>query len=233
MAQILIVDDEPDVAKTIDRGLYRKGFQTIAVHSGVEALKSARRLRPDLIVLDIIMPNMDGLEVCRRLRSDPVLSDIPILFLTAKGKIDDKIEGFKAGADDYLAKPFHLEELSLRVRALLRRSMPRTVTELPTSLQVGDLQLDSRTFEVRVKDRKALLTPVEFDLLYHLMSNAGQVFSSERLLQEVWDFPYDTGSPDLVRMHIRNLRAKVEPDPRQPVYIRTISRHGYTILKPE
>jgi len=233
MAQVLIVDDEPDVAKTIDRGLHRKGFRTITVHSGVEALKSARRLRPDLIVLDIIMPNMDGLEVCRRLRSDPVLSDIPILFLTAKGKIDDKIEGFKAGADDYLAKPFHLEELSLRVRALLRRSVPRIVEELPTTLQVGDLQLDSRTFEVCVKDRKALLTPVEFDLLYHLMSNAGQVFSSERLLQEVWDSPYDTGSPDLVRMHIRNLRAKVEPDPRQPAYIRTISRHGYTILKPE
>ncbi len=233
MAQVLIVDDEPDVAKTIDRGLHRKGFQTIAVHSGVEALKFARRVRPDLIILDIIMPNMNGLEVCRRLRSDPVLSDIPILFLTAKGKIDDKIEGFRAGADDYLPKPFHLEELALRARALLRRSVPRIVEEPPTLLRVGDLQLDSRTFEVCVKDRKALLTPVEFDLLYHLMSNAGQVFSSERLLQEVWDFPYDTGSPDLVRMHIRNLRAKVEPDPRHPAYIRTISRHGYTILKPE
>jgi len=233
MSLILIVDDEPDVATTIEMGLRRRSFQTAVVHSGVEALKTARRQRPDLIVLDIMMPNMDGLEVCRRLRSDALLSDVPILFLTARGKIDDKIEGFQAGADDYLAKPFHLEELALRVRALLRRTKPQVKEEPPTVLQVGDLKLDCRTFEVHVEDRHALLTPVEFDLLYHLMSNAGQVFSSERLLQEVWDFPYDTGSPDLVRMHIRNLRAKVEANPRKPVFIRTISRHGYTVPKPD
>jgi len=233
MAQILIVDDELDVAKTIERGLRRKGFHTVTVHSGVEALKSARRQRPDLVILDIIMPHMDGLEVCRRLRNDATLSDIPILFLTAKGKLDDKIEGFQAGADDYLAKPFHLEELYFRVQALLRRSLPKVVEETPSVLCVGDLELDSRTFEVHVKDRKALLTPVEFDLLYHLISHAGRIFSSERLLQEVWDFPYDTGSPDLVRMHIRNLRAKIEPNPKKPVYIRTISRHGYTIPLPD
>ncbi len=233
MATILIVDDEADVAKTIELGLRRRDFQTAVVHSGVEALKAARRQRPDLIILDIMMPNMDGLEVCRRLRSDALLSDVPILFLTAKGKIDDKIEGFQAGADDYLGKPFHLEELALRVRALLRRTMTQAKEEPVSVLTVGDLKLDCRTFEVQAGERRALLTPVEFDLLYHLMSRAGQVFSSDRLLQEVWDFPYDTGSPDLVRMHVRNLRGKVETDPRHPSYIRTISRHGYTVPAPE
>jgi len=132
--------------------------------------------------------------------------------------------------DDYLSKPFNLEELLLRVNAVLRRSQKEPEEEQSQVLVAGPLELDSRTFEVTTPEKSGiLLTPTEFDLLYHLMSHAGQVFSSDRLLQEVWDFPYDTGSTDLVRAHIKNLREKIEPNPRSPVYLKTVPRHGYTV----
>jgi DNA-binding response OmpR family regulator len=230
MSEILVVDDDRDVAQSIELSLRRRGFRVTLAHSGVEALKTLRRYRPDIVILDILMPGMSGLEVCRHLRTDPNTSDLPIIFLTARGQEQDRIEGLRAGADDYLGKPFNLEELILRVKAVLRRAQDAPVQEQPAELVAGDLRLDCRTFEVTTGDTDGiLLTPTEFDLLYYLMSNAGQVFSSERLLQEVWDFPYDTGSTDLVRAHIKNLREKIEPNPRTPVYLRTIPRHGYTI----
>jgi DNA-binding response OmpR family regulator len=137
----------------------------------------------------------------------------------------------RAGADDYLSKPFNLEELILRVRAVLRRFESPTTQEAPSELVAGGLCLDTRTFEIKTPEGKQiLLTPTEFDLLYHLMLHAGHVFSSERLLQEVWDFPHDTGSTDLVRAHIKNLREKIEPNPRAPTYLRTVPRHGYMIV---
>jgi len=199
-------------------------------HSGVEALKTLRRYRPDLVILDILMPGMSGLEVCRYLRADPNTVELPVIFLTARGQEQDRIDGLRAGADDYLGKPFNLEELILRVKAVLRRAQQDPVQERQAELVAGGLHLDCRTFEVTTEEKEGiLLTPTEFDLLYYLMSNAGQVFSSDRLLQEVWDFPYDTGSTDLVRAHIKNLREKIEEDPRSPTYLRTIPRHGYTI----
>jgi len=199
-------------------------------YSGVEALKALRRYRPDLVILDVLMPGMSGFEVCRRLRTDSNVSDLPIIFLTARGQERDRIEGLKAGADDYLSKPFNLEELILRVRAVLRRYKVEVAEDKPQTLVTAGLTLDCRTFEVSTPAQSGiLLTPTEFDLLYHLMRNAGQVFSSERLLQEVWDFPYDTGSTDLVRAHVKNLREKIEPDPRNPIYVRTVPRHGYVI----
>jgi DNA-binding response OmpR family regulator len=176
------------------------------------------------------MPGMSGLEVCRHLRTDPNTVGLPIIFLTARGQEQDRIDGLRAGADDYLSKPFNLEELILRVNAVLRRAQQGSVEEQPAELVAGSLRLDCRTFEVTTEEKEGiLLTPTEFDLLYYLMSNAGQVFSSERLLQEVWDFPYDTGSTDLVRAHIKNLREKIESNSRTPIYLRTIPRHGYTI----
>lgn len=226
MACILVVDDDEEVAGTVERSLSRKGHQVIAVYSGAQALESAQRQRPDLVVLDIIMPQMDGIEVCRRLRADPVTATVPILFLTAKGRIEDKIEGFEAGCDDYLAKPFDLTELELRVKALLRRSLPPPL-EVP--LRVGFLSLDPRTFRVSVEDKTILLTPVEYELLHYLMIHAGEAVSSERLLQEVWEYPPGTGDPNLVRAHIRNLRFKIEPAPNNPIYIQTIPRHGYIL----
>jgi DNA-binding response OmpR family regulator len=188
----------------------------------------ARRHRPDLLVLDVIMPGTDGYQVCRQVRGDPMLKNVPILFLTAKSKDEDKIEGFRAGGDDYLAKPFNMQELQLRIKAILRRTNWNRVDENTGQIAIGDVVLDTRTFKVTTPVGTNLLTNVQFDLLYHLMSNAGEVFTSQQLLQDVWDYPRDTGSPELVRAHIKNLRDKIEPEPRQPAYIRTIQGHGYT-----
>jgi DNA-binding response OmpR family regulator len=230
MSEILVVDDDRDVAQSIELALRRRGFQVVLSHSGVEALKTLRRHRPDLVILDVLMPGMNGLEVCRRLRTDTTTADIPIIFLTARGQERDRIEGLRAGADDYIAKPFNLEELLLRVKAVLRRTQKAQEEVQSPVLEAGGIELDSRTFEATTKEKTGiLLTPTEFDLLYHLMLHAGNVFSSDRLLQEVWDFPYDTGSTDLVRAHIKNLREKIELDPRSPIYVRTVPRHGYMV----
>jgi len=229
MALILVVDDDKDVAGTIERTLRRKNYEVIVAYSGAQALQLVQERRPDLVVLDIMMPRMDGIEVCQRIRSLPNVASVPILFLTAKGKIEDKIEGFEAGADDYLTKPFDLRELELRVRALLRRSLPTEAPKVP--LRAGSLSLDPRTFELTVGDKVLLLTPVEFELLHYLMQHAGEVISTERLLQEVWEYPPGTGDPNLVRAHIKNIRAKIEPSPNNPIYIKTVSRHGYVVPK--
>lgn len=230
MSEILVVDDDRDVAQSIELALRRRGFRVTLAYSGVEALKMLRRYRPDLMILDVLMPGMSGIDVCRRLRADANTADLPVIFLTARGQERDRIEGLRAGADDYLSKPFNLEELILRVNAVLRRFQPAAADERAAELIVGSLRLDSNTFEVSTSEKEnILLTPTEFDLLYHLMAHAGQVFSSDRLLQEVWDFPYDTGSTDLVRAHIKNLREKIEPNPSEPVYLRTVPRHGYMI----
>ncbi len=237
MARILIVDDDQAVAHTIERALGSiGGHETITVYNGWDAIEAARTRRPDLIILDIVMPDIDGVEVCKRLRSDPETALLPIIFLTARAMIEDKIEGFEAGADDYLTKPFSIQELEVRVRAILRRVENASAMAVASHrgeqnvLRVGNLALDRRTFEVHTPERTALLTPVEFELLSHLMEHPGEIFSSERLLQDVWKYPPGTGDPALVRMHIRNLRTKIEPpNSSKPVYIRTVNRRGYTI----
>jgi DNA-binding response OmpR family regulator len=225
--RILVVDDDPEVARSIEASL-RKHYKVFVVYSGVEAIKEARRHPPDLIVLDVLMPDMDGLETCRQLRLDPALAEIPILFLTALGRPEDRVAGLRAGADDYLTKPFNLEELNLRLKAILRRAAHVEPTP-SVVIKIRDLALDRNTYQVTTHKKQAKLTPIEFDLLYHLMMYPDEVFTSDRLLQEVWDYPSDSGSPDLVRMHIKNLREKIETDPRQPEFILTIPRRGYTI----
>ncbi|MFQ5611457.1 MAG: response regulator transcription factor [Anaerolineae bacterium] len=236
MKHILVVDDEEHIAKTIEHAL-RDIYKVTLAYSGVAALKVARRLRPDLVILDVRMPGMDGYEVCRRLRNDPLLSEVPILFLTALDNVESRIEGFEVGADDYLSKPFDIRELLLRLQALLRRVSHREAeTENEGNeeiiIHVGDLRLNCKSFELVTRDRSVHLTPVEFDLLYHFMSHPGEIFTSDRLLQEVWDYPSDTGSPDLVRMHIKNIRAKIERDPSKPALIKTVPRHGYMMPPP-
>jgi len=228
-AKIMVVDDDEIVARTIERTLRAGGFQVVVVHSGVDALRSARRNPPDLMVLDVLMPGLDGYEVCRQVRSDPLLNNLPVLFLTAKGKEEDRIVGLQAGGDDYLGKPFNLDELYLRVRAILRRTQREEEVSPPSQLEAGEYSLDTRSYEIRGPQGSTGLTPVQFDLLYHLMSHPNEVFSPERLLQEVWDYPHDTGSPDLVRVHIKNLRSKIELNPTEPKFIRTIKGHGYTV----
>ena len=225
--RVLVVDDDVEVAKSIEASL-RKHYQVSVVYSGIEAIKEARRHRPDLIVLDVVMPGMDGLETCRELRVDPALASVPILFLTALGRPEDRVAGFQAGADDYLTKPFNLEELQLRIAAILRRVTRNTSTPVST-LTIKNLTLDRNSYQVTTNEKQVKLTPVEFDLLYHLMMHPNEVFTSDRLLQEVWDYPTESGSPDLVRMHIKNLRNKIEADPSKPEFIITIPRRGYTI----
>jgi len=230
MTDILVVDDDEIVAQTIERTLLRHQFKPQVAKSGVEALKIVRRHPPDLMILDVLMPGMDGYKICEEIRRDPRLADLPILFLTARGKHADVVQGFAAGADDYLAKPFNVEELILRVKAILRRTQSRPVAPGARldQLSMGDARLDSRSFQIHLPHGSFALTPVQFDLVYHLLIHAGEVFSTYELLRDVWDYPYDTGSPDLVRVHIRNLRQRMEQDPNKPVYIRTIPGHGYT-----
>ena len=253
-------------------------FRVALTNSGIEGLKAARRRRPDLVILDVIMPGMDGYTVCREMRADPLLKEVPVLFLTAKVKDEDKIAGFMAGGDDYLSKPFNIDELILRIRAILRRAKnhtelqsqeqfatittetltpepPPAITvgpvvvplaktarpenplpegkippEFRSRLIVGEYTLDTRTYEIFTPTHgKIRLTPVQFDLLQHMMRHPGEIFSPTRLLDEVWDYPSDTGSPDLVRVHIKNLRERIEIDPRTPAFIRTVPGYGYTV----
>lgn len=225
MAHILVVEDESDVAGMVSLGLRRQGHEVKVAGDGPDALDTAVFWNPDLIVLDVRLPTMDGFEICRRLRTLPQTAECPVLFLTARGLLDDKLMGFKAGGDDYLTKPFDLPELVWRVRALLRRSQPSE----PEYLQVGALILNCQSFQVKVGDKTELLTQVEFDLLSHLMQHPGQVFSNDQLLQAVWGYPAGVGSPALVRVHIRNLRQKIESDPGNPILLRTVRGHGYTV----
>ncbi|MBC7236596.1 MAG: response regulator transcription factor [Chloroflexi bacterium] len=230
MARILVVDDDEYILDIVERTLRQHGHTVTLARDGREALRLLERRPLDLVILDIIMPRLSGLEVCRHIRRTPNLADMPILFLTARGQVEDKLEGFEAGADDYLAKPFDLNELVLRVRALLRYTGAAASIGV---LQIGGMCLDPETGKVQVAGRAVHVTPVEFELLYYLASRAGQTHSTEELLQQVWGYPPGTGSPSLVRMHVLNLRRKIEADPQHPVYLRTVPRHGYLFQPPD
>lgn len=230
-ARILLVDDEPDLVWAVRFSLSDEGYQVLTAYDGVEALAVARRHRPDLIILDIVMPRLDGLQVCRQIRRDLTLGAVPILLLTARGDTDDVVTGLDEGADDHLAKPFEMEELKARVRALLRRGRAVPDAGLGVDgrrfLVVGAITLDLNTRQVRIDEKTAQLTPTEFDLFHHLVSHPGQVFSSQELLEQVWGYPWEQASAGLVRWHIQNLRAKMEPDPARPIYIHNVRGHGY------
>ncbi len=245
-ANILVIEDDYIVARTIERSLRGDEYRVTLASRGEKGVVIARQNPPDLVILDIIMPDMDGYQVCRAMRSDPILAETPILFLTAKVKPQDKIAGFNAGADDYLCKPFNVDELILRVQAILRRTKLTTSQaaqaatqnhaqsggkSLPAhALVIEDFILDTRTFELNTPKRgKIRLTPLQFDLLYHLMTHPGETFSPSRLLDEIWDFPSGKGSPDLVRVHIKTLRERIEDDPSLPTFIRTVPGRGYTV----
>lgn len=234
MSRILLVDDEQDLVWAVRHSLRDEGYEVLAAYDGQEALTVARRHRPDLVILDIMLPRLNGLQVCRQLRRDPALAAVPILFLSVHRGIDDRVAGLDEGGDDYLTKPFDLRELKARVRALLRRSRVapterQEANDQSSPLVVGALTLDPLTRQVRVGGKAVQLTPAEFDLLRHLMAHPGEVFSSQQLLEQVWGYNQEMAEPSLVRWHIRNLRTKIEPDPSQPVYICTVPRHGYIL----
>lgn len=231
MARILLADDEDLIISLVRHCLRRQDHEVFIARDGVEALAAAHRHNPDLVVLDIAMPRMDGLKVCERLREDPKLSAIPILFLTGRGAINERVKGLDAGADDYLPKPFDTDELEARVRALLRRhGAEENASGSSTTLIVGDLELDLLSRELRAGDGVAELTPIEMELLHYLMVHPGETFAADHLLQEVWGYHPGTGDTSLVRRHVKKLRAKIEPDPANPRYLKTAGRRGYILV---
>jgi len=235
LVKILIVDDEQDLVWAVRYTLIAEGYEVLIANNGIEAITIAQSTQPDLIILDIMMPHIDGIQVCHILRRDQQLASVPILFLSKQCSITDRITGLDDGADDYLGKPFDFGELKARIRALLRRAghnpvMPDTMIPI---LSYADLRLDLRTHQVTTKKATVLLTPAEFDLLRHFLSHQGEIFSSQQLLQIVWNHDPDSSEHGLVRWHIMNLRAKIEPDSSTPVYLRTVPRHGYIMGETE
>ncbi len=226
MARILAIDDEEDIRFLIKQGL--SSHQVITAKDGLEGLEKAHYLMPDLVLLDVTMSGMSGFDVCRQLRASADLMRVPVIFLTARGALSAKLEGFDAGADDYVVKPFDVAELEMRVQAVLRRTRPH---EQGVTLRVGKLELNLRSREASSDVKKALLTPTEFTLLEYMLRRPGEILATHRLLEDVWDYPHGVGDPALVRMHIRNLREKLEEDPTQPRRILTIGRQGYLIQR--
>ena len=228
MPYILAVDDELDLLGTLSRALGREGYEIGRATSGNEAWQKIVARRPDLVILDIMMPGMDGLALCRQLRGDTRFIDLPVLFLTARNDTEDVILGLDAGGDDYVVKPFELSELTARVRALLRRGK-REENKKPI-LELGSIRLDSDTYQVQAKGQTVQLTATEHRLLRYLMEHSNQALSPQHLLEAVWDYPPHTGDPDLVRAHVRNLRAKIERGSEEEgQFIRTIHGVGYMI----
>ncbi len=217
--RVLIVDDEEVIVDLISTGLRYEGFDVAVAADGQAALAQAARFQPHLIVLDWMLPGLDGLTVCRRLRAQ---SDVAILMLTARGELEERVAGLEGGADDYLVKPFKFQELLARIRAILRRHH----LSLGRRLNVGDLQLDRETREVWRAGQPIDLTPREFELLEVLLMHPRQVFSRETLLNRVWGYDY-VADPNLVEVHISALRAKLGDTARQ--LIRTVRGVGYTL----
>jgi DNA-binding response OmpR family regulator len=231
MTRILVVDDEQDLVWAVRRSLNDEGWEVLTAFDGQQAIAIAQTHQVDLILLDIVMPELDGLEVCRRLRQDPRMAAVPILFATVRREIDDLVTGLNEGADDYIAKPFDLKELKARVSALLRRGrLAANAGAEPINqnlLVAGPLTLDLNTRQVQLGEKAIQLTHAEFDLVRYLMTHPGQILSSAHLLQQVWGYSLDAADPALVRWHMKNLRAKIESDPACPLYIRTVSHQGY------
>jgi len=222
--RILIVEDEPIVADVVERFLRHDGYETLIVPDGRAAIVEFDRFMPDMVVLDVMLPGVDGLDVCRHVRA---VSDKPIIMLTARGGESDRILGLSVGADDYITKPFSPNELVARVRAVLRRyrAPPNAASEL---LRIGDLRMNERTRQVERNGDNIVLTAREFDLLTFLARNAGQVFSRDRLMNAVWDYDFP-GEEGTVTVHIRRLREKIEVDPSRPRHIKTVWGVGYKL----
>ena len=223
-ADVLIVEDEPDIRNLVVHHLTRDGFRCRTAGTGAEALARVRAAPPDLIVLDLMLPEMTGLEVCRRLRADPATAGVPIIMLTAKADEVDRIVGLEMGADDYVTKPFSPKELVARVRAVLRRAHP---AEGARPLAVGTVRLDTSRHVVTVGGRPVELTPKEFDLLHALLEAGGRVLSREHLLNRVWGYARaDEIESRTVDVHIRRLRSKLGVEERRIVTIKGV---GYRL----
>jgi len=231
--KVLVIDDEESIVDLIKLGLKYEGFQVEAAFDGPEGLAAAQRIDPDLIILDSILPGVDGLEVLRQLRLNPTTRDVPVLMLTAKGKVQDKVTGLETGADDYLAKPFSFEEFVARIRAILRRQQRNRAQDGidPTQsqiLQFGDLQLNPATREVARAGRPIDLTATEYNLLYLFMSHPREVLDRKTILNRVWGYDF-LGETNIIEVYVRYLREKIEETPSTPRLIQTIRGVGYVL----
>ena len=224
--KILLVDDEEMIVESIEYALAQEGYEVVKAFDGQEALQQVQLSKPNLIVLDLMLPKLSGLEVCRLLRREQ--NDVPIIILTPTGEEIDRVIGLEVGADDYLIKPFSLRELVARIKALLRRSKPAEADKAVKVYQHGDLLINLSEHRVMVGEREVELSPKEFKILAMLMGQPGRVFSREELLEQVWglDFYGDTKTVDV---HIRWLREKIEEDPSNPKYIQTVRGFGYRL----
>jgi len=225
VTKILVVDDEEPIQELLRFNLEKEGYLVRVAKDGQEALKQVASDLPDLLVLDLMLPGMDGLEVCRKLRSNPKFQQIPIIMLTAKGEEIDKVLGLELGADDYMTKPFSPRELLARIKARLRR--PNWQEEADAQIIIRrELRVDVTGFRVHVRGEETELTPKEFELLRVLAAHPGKVYSREELLERIWGYEYD-GDTRTVDVHVRHLRLKVERDPSNPEYIETLRGIGY------
>ncbi len=221
--KILVVDDEPHIIELVKYNLAQEGYTVLTAHEGAEAVTKVRQERPDLVILDIMLPYVDGLEVCRQIRRE---SSVPIIMLTAKGGELERVVGLEIGADDYVTKPFSPRELVARVRAILRRTASEAAPAQQGPLRGGALALDPATHEVSLNGRPVDLTAKEFELLRLLLSHPNRVFTRDFLLEHIWGYDY-YGSTRTVDMHISRLREKIEDDPASPTYIVTVRGVGY------
>jgi len=221
---VLVIDDETDIADLVSYNLKKEGFFVDSAPDGETALAKIRNGKYDLLILDLMLPGVQGIEICRILRNDPKTARVPIIMLTAKGEEVDRILGLEMGADDYMTKPFSPRELMARVKAVLRRS-----SEQPADvkmLKIGDLEIDTERYTVTVKGKPARLSATEFKLLLFLAERKGRVFSRDQLLDAVWRDEAFV-EPRTVDVHIRRLRSNIEEDPATPVYIKTLRGIGY------
>jgi phosphate regulon transcriptional regulator PhoB len=230
--RVLVVEDEPDVTELIRYNLAKEGWDVVSAANGTDALRRARESRPDIILLDIMVPQLNGWEVCRRLKQDPGTQSIPIIMVTGRVEEGDKVLGFEMGADDYVTKPFSPRELIARVRAVIRRGKAAETAEKKQQLRAGDLEIDRYRFEVRMKGQAVELTPKEFELLAALVGTPGRVFGREALLDLVWGRDGFV-EPRTVDVHVARLRAKFTAVKVPPPAIETVRGIGYRFREPE
>jgi DNA-binding response OmpR family regulator len=221
MSKILVVDDDPGIVKVVRAYLEQAGFQVLVAYDGKKAMHIARHDKPDLVVLDLMLPEMDGWDVCRALRKE---SNVPIIMLTARVEETDRLIGLELGADDYVTKPFSPRELVARVRSVLRRI--QGAPPKPERISRGEITVDVSRHAVTVRGEPVDLTPTEFDLLAVLMQDAGRSFTRSQLLEQVQGYAYE-GYERTIDVHIKNLRQKIETDPRNPRHIKTVYAVGY------
>jgi DNA-binding response OmpR family regulator len=221
--KILVVEDDPNLLETIKYNLRKEGYEVVTAGDGEQALDTARRETPDLLILDIMLPKLNGFEVCRILRNEMT---VPILMLTAKAEETDKIVGLEIGADDYMTKPFSMRELLTRAKAMLRRAKMAAPAAGPAAIKIGDIEVDIARHRVSSAGRAIELSRKEFDLLAFLAKNKGLVFSREQLLEKVWGYDF-AGDSRTVDVHIRWLRKKIEPDAARPKHLLTVRGTGY------